>query len=135
MADVPQRPLLNPVLRLRMEPQPETQTGGGKGRDSIKMDRLPQQQRVLSASANRIFEQRARLPSYGGRAHLLVRMFTEDSLAPSHTPDDLFGPAHGCQLVAPFRNGYLVEAELKALPELADAIKRPHSLAVQSDIS
>jgi hypothetical protein len=62
-------------------------------------------------------------------------MFTEDSLAPSHTPDDLFGPVNGCQLVAPFRHGYLVEAEIDALPSLAAAIERPVSIAVQSDIS
>lgn len=130
-----QRPLLNPVLRLGMEPQPEATTGGGKGRDSIKLERLERQQRVLANATRALYRSRENLPAYGGRTHLLVKMFSEDSLAPSHLPDDLFSPVNGCQLVAPFRNGYVVEAELAALPRLTDAIENPVSLATQSDIS
>jgi hypothetical protein len=62
-------------------------------------------------------------------------MFAEDSLAPSHTPDDMFSNVTGCQLVAPCRHGYVVEAEIAALPRLAAAIQNPVSFAVQSDIS
>lgn len=135
MADDRERPLLNPVLRLKMEATPEPQTGGGKGRASIKTERLARQQQTLAAATQALYRASATLPSYGGRTHLLVRMFTEDSLAPSHTPGDLFGPVNGCQLVAPFRHGYVVEAEISALPRLTNAIERPVSYAIQSDIS
>src|ERR1700683_736011 len=101
------RPLLNPVLRLKMEGKPEPQTGGGKGRASIVTSRLAQQQRVLSAAARGLYSEREKLPVYGGRTHLIVRMFPEDSLAPTHTPNDLFSDFTGCQLVAPYRHGYV----------------------------
>jgi hypothetical protein len=117
-----------------MDPVPETGPGGGKGRDSIKFERLEDQQRVLAAATRALYRGRENLPAYGGRTHLLVRMF-EDSLAPSHTPDDLFGPINGCQVVAPFRNGYVVEADVANLPRLTAAIENPVSLAIQSDIS
>ena len=133
MAD--DRPLLNPVLRLKMDGKPEPQTGGGKGRASVVVTRLAEQQRVLSAAARTLYRDRERLPTYGGRTHLLVRMFAEDSLAPSHTPNDLFSNVTGCQLVAPYRHGYVVEAEIAALPRLTAAIEKPVSFAVQSDIS
>ncbi|MDI1266282.1 MAG: S8 family peptidase [bacterium] len=133
MAD--DRPLLNPVLRLKMDGRPEPQTGGGKGRASVVVERLAEQQRVLSAAARNLYRDRERLPTYGGRTHLLVRMFAEDSLAPSHTPDDLFSNVTGCQLVAPYRHGYVVEAEIAVLPRLTAAIENPVSFAVQSDIS
>jgi hypothetical protein len=129
------RPLLNPVLRLKMEGKPEPQTGGGKGRASIVTSRLAQQQRVLSAAARGLYSEREKLPVYGGRTHLIVRMFPEDSLAPTHTPNDLFSDFTGCQLVAPYRHGYVVEANVEELELLAEAIESPNSLAVQSDIS
>jgi hypothetical protein len=135
MAEVPERPLLNPVLSLKMEAVPETQRGGGKGRDSIKTERLGQQQAVLATSVRDLYRQRAHLPIFAGKTHLLVRMFADDSLAPSYTPDDLFGNLHQCQLVAPFRHGYVVEADVEALPVLAHAIENPKSVAVQCDIS
>src|SRR5258707_3686740 len=133
MAD--DRPLLNPVLRLKMDGRPEPQTGGGKGRASVVVERLAEQQRVLSAAARNLYRDRERLPTYGGRTHLLVRMFAEDSLAPSHTPDDLFSYVTGCQLVAPYRQGYVVEAEIPGLPRLTAAIENPVSFPVQSAIS
>jgi hypothetical protein len=135
VADDGERPLLNPILRLKMEATPEPQTGGGKGRNSVITERLARQQRRLAAATQALYRERATLPSYGGRTHLLVRMFIEDSLAPSHTPNDLFGPVNGCQLVAPFRHGYIVEAEVSALPRLTSAIQHPVNFAIQSDIS
>ena len=130
-----ERPLLNPVLRLNMEGRPEPQNGRGKSRLSIVTTRLAQQQQVLSAAARGLYSSREDLPVFSGRIHLIVRMFTEDSLAPTHTPNDLFSAATGCQLVAPFRNGYLVEARVENLERLARAIENPTSFAVQSDIS
>jgi hypothetical protein len=135
MADDRDRPLLNPVLRLKMEATPETPSGGGKGRASVVQERLEDQQRALSAEARHLYQTRQTLPAFGGRTHLMVRMFEEDSLAPSHTPDDLFAPVYGCQLVAPYRHGYIVEAEVSALPRLVSAIERPVTFGVQADIS
>ena len=93
MAD--ERPLLNPVLRLKMDATPEPQTGGGKGRASVVRERLPQQQRVLAEAAWTLYRRREELLVYGGRTQLRIRMF-EGSLAPSHTPDDLFSRRTGC---------------------------------------
>jgi len=86
-------PLLNPVLSLQMDPKPESPTARGKGQRSVVVARLPTQQRVLAASARSLFSSRSDLPSFAGTAHLVVRMFAEDSLAPTHTPDDLFRAA------------------------------------------
>jgi hypothetical protein len=129
------RPLLNPVLSLKMEATPETRPGRGKGRESIKEDRLAPQQEALASATRNLYGMREQLPAYAGRTHLVVKMFVEDSLAPSYTPDDLFRPIYGCQLVAPFRHGYVVEAEVAALPRLAAAIEHPVSFGVQADIS
>ncbi len=131
----PAQPLLNPVLNLKMEAVPEAQTGGGKSRDSIKVERLQQQIIALAQSVRTLYDERNGLPVFDGRAHILVRMFAADSLAPSYTPDDLFSKLTGCQLVAPFRHGYLVEAQINALPNLARVIDDARSIAVQCDIS
>jgi hypothetical protein len=56
-------------------------------------------------------------------------------LAPTHTPDDLFSPVNGCRLVAPYRGGYLIEADLEQLSRLARAIDNPVNYPVQADIS
>ena len=116
-------PLLNPVLSLQMDRKPEAPTARGKSQRSVVLARLPTQQRVLAASARSLFSSRSVLPSFAGTAHLVVRMFSEDSLAPTHTPDDLFSPVNGCRLVAPYRGGYLVEANLDHLDGLARAIE------------
>ena len=128
-------PLLYPVLSLQMDPAPQSPPGRGKGRQSIVVDRLERQQRSLSEGTWALYGASADLPIYAGRTHLVVQMFAEDSLAPTHTPDDLFAPDQGCQLVAPLHNGYLVEAEVNALPRLAQLIEHPTSFAIEADIS
>ena len=128
-------PLLNPVLSLQMDPKPEAPTARGKSQRSVVFSRLPAQQRILAASARSLFSSRSTLPSFAGTAHLVVRMFSEDSLAPTHTPDDLFSPVNGCRLVAPYRGGYLIEADLSHLDNLARAIEHPLNYPVQADIS
>lgn len=128
------RPLLNPVLSLTMEPQPQTSPGRGKKLNAIRQERLPRQQRVLAAAARSLFEERDKLPAYGGRIHFVADM-AEDSLAPTHTPSDLFRADRGFQIVAPLRQGYLVEADVRALPLLASAIERPSSVPEQCDIA
>lgn len=135
MPEVVERPLLNPVLSLKMEAVPETQRGGGKGRDSIKVDRLATQQAVLAQAVRGLYRDRQALPTFAGKIQLLARMFAEDSLAPSYTPDDLFSKVHQCQLVAPFHHGYVIEADIESLAALAQVIENPGSIAVQCDIS
>ena len=56
MAD--DRPLLYPVLRLKMDGKPEPQTGGGKGRASVVVERLAEQQRILSTAARNLYRDR-----------------------------------------------------------------------------
>lgn len=134
MADRP-APLLNPVLSLQINPAPEARGGGGKGRGSIVFDRLPEQMRVLSAASRALIASRAQLPTFHRKTHLIARMFAEDSLAPSHTPNDLFHPIHGCQLVAPVKHGYLIEADVDTLGRLAQTIEHPTNFRIQADIS
>lgn len=134
MADRPP-PLLNPVLSLQIEPAPEARGGGGKGRGSIVTGRLPEQMRVLSAASRALMASRALLPAFYRKTHLIARMFAEDSLAPSHAPNDLFHPVQGCQLVAPVKHGYLIEADVDALGRLTQAIEYPTNFRVQADIS
>ena len=127
-------PLLNPVLRLQMKPAAESPTGGGKGRQSIIYGRLAPQQQKLSTQARSLYASRHEFPTFEGKTLLTVRMFS-DSLAPSHTPNDLFGSVHDCQLVAPLNKGYLVEANLARFPAIVAALRKPRSYALQSDIS
>ena len=134
MADQNDPPLLNPVLSLQMEPIPESPRGGGKGRESIVQGRLVAQQSKLRAQAQSLYGSRADFPTFSGKTLLAVHMFS-DSLVPSYTPKDLFASVHGCRLVAPLRNGYLVEANLSRFHSLASAIRSPRSLALQVDIS
>lgn len=129
------RPLLNPVLKLRVDPKPEARTGGGKGRASVVLGRLSEQMRVLGAASRALTASRAQLPTFERKTHLVARMFAEDSLAPSHTPDDLFHPLQGCQLVAPLRHGYLIEVDVGALERLTYAIEHPASFKLQADVS
>lgn len=128
------RPLLNPVLSLTMEAQPQTSPGRGKKLNAVRQERLPRQQRVLAAAARSLFEERERLRAYGGRIHFVADM-ADDSLAPTHTPSDLFRAERGFQIVAPLRQGYLVEADVMALPRLASAIERASSVPEQCDIA
>ncbi len=134
MADRPP-PLLNPVLYLQVDPAPEARGGGGKGRRSIVTSRLPDQMRVLSAASRALMASRSELPTFHRKTHLIARMFPEDSLAPSHAPNDLFHPIHGCQLVAPVKHGYLIEADVDSLGYLTRAIENPTNFQVQADIS
>ena len=98
MAEERDLPLLYPVLSLQMDPSLRSPTGRGKGIESIVNERLDRQQEVLAQETRDIYADSAELPTYSGLTHLVVRMFSEDSLAPTHTPDDLFSPDHGCQI-------------------------------------
>lgn len=127
-------PLLNPVLSLRVEPAPKAGSRGGKGRQSINAERLPEQIRVLGAASRALLGSRAQLPVYGGKTHIVAKMFM-DALAPTKMPNDLFHPLQACQLVAPVKHGYLIEADVDQLERLAHAIERPANIKIRADIS
>ena len=128
-----ERPLLNPVLTLRKEPVPEAAKGGGPSEKDIVQDRLPAQRRALSARLEAIAASDATAP-HAGRIHLVVEMF-EDSFAPSWTPRPLFTDGRRARLVAPARNGYLVEAEVAYLPSLARHIRSASAVDARVAIS
>lgn len=128
------RPLLNPVLSLHVEPKREAAATGGKSRKDIVTQRLGEQRRVLSRELNTIYERRERIRSFGGRVQLIARMF-DDSLAATRTPTSLFSSGTGARLVAPVRNGYLIEAEIGALPGLSRFVQTSTTVAGQVDIS
>ena len=128
------RPLLNPVLTLRVQPKREPAPCGGKSRRDIKWDRLPERRRRLSEALRDIYRGRDPLRSFGGKLQLVGRMF-EDSLAPTKTPNSLFSSGVGAQLVVPLREGYLVEAQVEALPRLARFAASDITVAGQVDIS
>jgi hypothetical protein len=60
-------------------------------------------------------------------------MFSDDSLAPTHTPTDLLARVIDCELVAPLGYGYLVEIGLADIPKLRARIDSAN-LAVSSDV-
>jgi hypothetical protein len=131
MAD---RPLLNPVLSLQIDPSPKAGRGGGKGRNSIDEERLPRQIKVLGAASRALLASRARLQTFDGKTHLVAKVFA-DSLAPTLTPNDLFHPTYGCRLVAPIHQGYLIEADVDSLDLLNEIIENPSNIKVKADIS
>jgi hypothetical protein len=117
-----QRPVLNPTLRLLMDPTPVPGSAGGKSRQSIKEGRLPQQRRTLHDELRTIRGSR-RLGAADNKTLVMVTMFS-DSLAPTHRPSDFF--SEGCAFIAPTRGGYLIEVR-------DDRFERLASRAVSSD--
>ncbi|MGN6285530.1 MAG: S8 family peptidase [Afipia sp.] len=133
MAEI-DRPLLNPVLSLRIEPKRDSASGRGKDAKQIVTSRLPGQRNALSGQVAAISGSGAANRTYGGKIQLLARMFP-DSYAPSYTPDALFPAWLGLQLIAPYRDGYLIEATASRLEQLAAFIQTADSISAQVDIS
>lgn len=133
MAD-DRRPLLNPVLRFIKEPRPESITGRGKSLAGIKTDRLDRQRSKLSGEILAMARGLSQQPRFGDRAVVYASMF-EDSLAPTWTPGDLFQPAYGARLVAPYAQGYLVEMEAPAIARFAALVANFGTVRDQVDIS
>lgn len=104
------QPLLNPVLRFMRDPKPEGVVGGGKSSANIRHDRLDGQRTLLSTQFAEMAETVAAKPQFDGRTIVYAQMFA-DSLAATWTPGDLFHPERGARLIAPHRQGYLVEVE------------------------
>ncbi len=134
MADSPQRPLLNPVLRFTQDPEPKRVTGGGKTADSIIDNRLDIQREALAQEFRAMAETATSQPSFGGQVVVYAAMF-EHSLAPSYTPDDLFHSIHGARLITPHRAGYLVQIQVDQLAPIAERIGRTAKIKELVDIS
>jgi hypothetical protein len=128
------RPLLNPVLRFTREPKPESITGRGKSLAGIKTARLDHQRVKLSRELMMMVRDGVRQPRFNDRAIVYASMF-EDSLAPTWTPSDLFQPAYGARLVAPYAQGYLVEMDVRALERFAALVANFGTVRDQVDIS
>jgi hypothetical protein len=108
------QPLLNPVLRFMRDPKPEGVVGGGKSAKNIRHDRLDTQRRRLSDQFQAMGRAIKTQPQFDGRVIAYAQMF-EDSLAATWTPGDLFHPQRGARLIAPHRQGYLVEIDADTL--------------------
>ena len=128
-----ERPILNPTLRLTLEPATVPGKGGGKSQASIKQGRLAEQRLVLSDHFSAVLEDPKRLAHMAGRTLVVARMFA-DSLAPSHTPDDLF-PVEDCRFIAPLPSGYLIDVADSALKRLARSARSSENTKMMSDIS
>jgi hypothetical protein len=133
MADE-RRPLLNPVLRFTKDPRPESITGRGKSADGIRVNRLAEQRVRLSGELLAMARTASSQPRFNDRSMVYASMF-EDSLAPTWTPGDLFQQAYGARLVAPYRQGYLVEIEAAALERFAALVQNFGNVRDQVDIS
>lgn len=134
MATNPPRPLLNPVLRFTKEPRPESITGRGKSAAGIRTERLATQRVRLSEAAATMLAEAPHRPHFAGHAVAYASMF-EDSLAPTWTPSDLFQPAHGARLITPYRQGYLVEFDLRALDRFSAFVRNFGTVRDEVDIS
>ena len=134
MSEIREQPLPNPVLTLKMDPRPQSRPGRGKDSSKIVTSRLLQQQRELADDCRRIFRRRKNYPTYAGKLHLFVSMF-ENSIVPSYTPLDLFNDDVGCRFVAPFAQGFIIEASADSLPLLIRKISTSSNVASRVDIS
>lgn len=134
MADDKKRPLLNPVLRFTKDPKPESVAGGGKNRAAIKQGRLSQQRRLLSAAFEGLAKTAKTQPKFSNKVVIYASMFG-DSLAPTHTPTDLFHPTKGVRLIAPYKSGYLVEFPTSRLSWFSSHVKEADTVSDRVDIS
>ena len=121
MPDNEPRPILNPVLRLTREPRREVPSGGGKSANAIVYGRLESQRSSLARELLELARSVAEQPNFSGQVALRVTMH-DDSIAPSYTPNDVFRPVNGADLIAPYHAGYLVQARADSLESLAKLV-------------
>lgn len=130
---MPNKAIINPLLRLKSEPKPDSITGGGKTRKQIKPT-LIQQKNLLSSQLKEISRKIDNQPTFANRTHLIAKM-QQDSLAPTLTPNDLFSHKNNARIIAPAYQGYLVEILSSDIDSLADKIKETDKTEEQVDIS
>lgn len=134
MADAPSRPLLNPVLTLKLPATAERPDVVIKKKEQIVEPRLATQRQALADQVEQIIWQRASLQLFGGSILLVVEMFT-DSLATTYTPRDLFRGKTGTQLLGASPKGYLAELTIDDLRELVRTIRLSITVGHRCDIS
>ncbi len=116
-----ERPLLNPVLTLRKEPVPGDREGGRPEQEGHRAGSPP---RTEASALGAVGGNRGQWhPCRARRAHPISCRDVRGLARPSWTPRPLFTDGRRAQLVAPTRNGYLVEAEVAHLPNLARHIR------------
>lgn len=126
------RPVLNPVLSLKRDPQPTSVTGRGVTESNVRNERLAAQRSLL---ASRFASLRESPPaSHAGRILVAVHMF-DDSLAPTHEPEALFRETLNTPLVAPLSDGYLAEVPLHALSNLEELVAHGTHVNVRATVS
>lgn len=128
-------PALNPALKLRVDPVPETIEGRGKSMLTTKMERLESQQKRLEWDVRSVEETLLLETVHADNRLLLhVQMF-EDSLAPTHRPMDILPVSFDCRFIAPMFDGYLVEIDTEQLARIANQIAEALNWRIKSDIS
>ena len=127
-------PVLNPVLRFLKDPKPKAIVGGGKSAKGVKNDRLAKQRKSLASDLREMISMASDQPTFAGRTIVYASMF-DDSLATSWRPDDLLSADRGARFVAPFKAGYLVEVERRALESLAAVVAQSERVLDLVDIS
>ena len=119
------KPILNPVLVFNRDPRRDLVTGRGFKEEQVQQDRLLKQRKALGDQVAKLADQNKK--SHGGKLLACVQMF-QDSLSPTYEPSPLFKKKEGSQLVAPIKNGYLVQLSFDDLPSLGQKIKNNQSL-------
>jgi len=117
--------VLNPLLRLRTKPFIEGVTGRSKDVKKItpalylqRRDNFLHQLEELEQAPD------TKLATHAGRVLMWARMDPE-SLAATHTPDDLFEERTGARLIAAWRTGYVVEFAGAAFNRLKASLSSP----------
>ena len=135
MANERSRPALSPVLRLLSEPRPEGVVGRGKSEDTTKIERVESQRQSLYSEIEVLSQGRGIEIVHGSDRVLLKATMFADSLAPTHTPYDLFPKTLDCRFVAPTFDGYIIDVDQRRLPTIAHHIKDATRWNVLSDVS
>lgn len=129
----PSRPLLHPVLELKITPVQKEAPSRGKKESHIKKERLEAQREALAAQIAAIRAGRS-ARRFGEHMLLVAEMFA-DSFAPSKAPRDLFKGFTGSLLRQGTRDGYLLEVHQDELTRIERRIKTGMSAPIRCDIS
>ena len=135
MAESSHSPILNPVLRLDSNPVSSDIQRRGKGRETVFEERWKEQQPKLWNDVNNILCNRSEVKLFGSKKFLMKVTMFANSLAPTHTPNDLLSELKGMHLISPYENGYLVESDFDKLEELQKLINELPNWKVKSDVS
>ncbi|MCM2558015.1 S8 family serine peptidase [Alcaligenes faecalis] len=126
------KPVLNPVLIFKRDPRRNTVTGRGLSESQVRTDRLSAQRQVLSNQVSSLNNKQNKI--HADRILVSVGMF-DDSLAPTFEPDSVFTEKMGAKLVAPVKNGYLAQINIKSIGKIEKLIKEDSKVDVRVAIS